>query len=287
MKILLLGLNGFVGRNLYEYFIKKNIDLDAPSHSELDILDEKKILNVLLKNHYDIVINALDSTASNSNYFEDRLRMYCNLAKYSKLYGKMIYFGSGAEYARELPIIKISEKEFDRKIPADTYGFCLYQMCKDAIESKNIYNFRLFGIFGKYELWQQRFISNAICKVLYGYPITIRQDRVIDYLYVDDLCKIVEWAFYNEPVYHHYNIVSGRSYRLSELAGYVKKVLDKDVPIYIAKEGLDDEYTADNSRIISEIKKNSIENIETSICNLSEYYIENIGMINKLNLLYQ
>lgn len=287
MKILILGASGFIGRNMYEFFIKQGFYVDAPSHNKLDVLDGNNVATILKKNHYDVVVNALDSKISNNSYFEDRLRMYCNLAKYSNLYGKMIYFGSGAEYARELPIVKISEEEFDRKIPADTYGFCLYKMCKDAIESNNIYNFRLFGIFGKYELWQQRFISNAICKVLYGYPITIRQDRMIDYLSVDDLCKIVEWAFYNKPMYHHYNIVSGKSYRLSELAGYVKKVLNKDVPVYVAKEGLVDEYTADNSRIMSEIKKISIEDIETSIYNLSEYYIKNIGMINKISLLYQ
>ena len=85
-------------------------------------------------------------------------------------------------------------------------------MTEHARNSKNIYNLRLFGIFGKYELWNQRFISNAICKALFGFPITQRQDVFLDYLHVDDLCKMVRWVIERNPVYHEYNVVSGRKY---------------------------------------------------------------------------
>lgn len=287
MKILVLGSTGFIGKNIFEYLKSRGHDVYAPNHSKIDALDEKSVLEVFDKVHYDIVLNALDRNGNDKNYFENRLRMFQNLAMHNDLYGKMIYFGSGAEYGRELPIHNIEESEIDRVIPKDTYGFCLQQMNDYARKSENIYNFRLFGIFGKYELWNQRFISNAICKAMNGYPITIRQDRYMDYLYIDDLCKIVEWAINNTPKFHDYNAVSGKVYSLYELAETVNHVMHTDVPIYVAKDGYFAEYTANNNRILNEITDFEIENIEVSIDKLAKWYMNNKEKIDREKLLYQ
>ena len=287
MKILVLGSTGFIGKNIFEYLKSRGYDVYAPNHSKIDALDEKSVLEVFDKVHYDIVLNALDRNGNDKNYFENRLRMFQILAMHNDLYGKMIYFGSGAEYGRELPIHNIEESEIDRVIPKDTYGFCLQQMNNYARKSENIYNFRLFGIFGKYELWNQRFISNAICKAMNGYPITIRQDRYMDYLYIDDLCKIVEWAINNTPKFHDYNAVSGKVYSLYELAETVNHVMHTDVPIYVAKDGYFAEYTANNNRILNEITDFEIENIEVSIDKLAKWYMNNKEKIDREKLLYQ
>ncbi len=285
-KILIMGATGFIGKNLYEFLFDR-YDVLAPKREELDILDEKKVYSYIKNNNFDIIINALDIRDTDNLYFEHRLRMFLNIERCSNLYEKMIYFGSGAEYARELPVINIYEEEFDRKIPEDTYGFCLHQMSKYAIKSDNIYNFRLFGIFGRYELWRRRFISNAICKALYDYPITIRQNMIFDYLYVDDLCNIVDWAINNKPMYHDYNVVSGKKIELKELAYLVNKVTEKNVPIYIAKEGMGKEYTASGQRLYSEIPAFKAEDIEKSIAKLAKWYKQNLDLIDRYNLLYQ
>lgn len=287
MKILILGSSGFVGKNMMEYFRKQEYEVYGPGHEELNVLNEHDVYEYLKEKKFDVVVNALDSDGSKKNYMEIRLRMYYNLAKYSSLYGKMIYFGSGAEFGRETSLIRVNESDFDRCIPTDTYGFCLYQMCKDAIRSENIYNLRLFGIFGKYEIWQQRFISNAICKCLMGYPITIRQDRIMDYLHIDDLCKITEWMCIHNPKYHHYNAVSGKSYRLSELAERINKQLNMQLPIYMAMQGDYLEYTADNKQLLNEIRNFDMEDINVSINKLIDYYKKNINQIDRLSLLYQ
>ena len=109
----------------------------------------------------------------------------------------------------------------------------------------------------------------------------------MDYLYIDDLCKIVEWAINNTTKFHDYNAVSGRKYSLYDLAESVRKVMHTDVPIYIAKDGYFNEYTASNKRLLSEMGDFEIENIELSIKKLSEWYIENKSMIIKEKLLYQ
>ena len=285
MNILILGSTGFIGKNILEYLIERGYNVYAPNHKLMDVLDEKGVIDVLKNGQYDVVINALDRNGKENSYFENRLRMFQNLAIHSDLYGKMIYFGSGAEYGRELPVCTIEENQINRVIPSDTY--CLQQMNDYARKSENIYNFRLFGIFGKYELWNQRFISNAICKAMNGYPITIRQDRYMDYLYIDDLCKIVEWAINNTPKFHDYNAVSGKVYSLYELAETVNHVMHTDVPIYVAKDGYFAEYTANNNRILNEITDFEIENIEVSIDKLAKWYMNNKEKIDREKLLYQ
>lgn len=151
MKLLLLGKTGFVGRNLFEYLARLDgFEIDAPGHSELDVLDEASVFARLRQGSYDAVLNCLDRHAvADASYAEERLRMFHNLAHHRDLYGKMIYFGSGAEYGRQLPLESVRECDFGRVIPSDSYGFALYQMSEFSLMSENIYNLRLFGIFGK------------------------------------------------------------------------------------------------------------------------------------------
>lgn len=288
-RILLLGANGFVGHNLADYLTDQlGYAVKKPSHAELDILDEKAVFNYLKKSEYDVVINCLDrNMTADPVYAEQRLRMYYNLAMHSDLYGKMIWFGSGAEYGRQRPLVKITEQEFGRCIPADSYGFALFQMSLHTLASDNIYNFRLFGIFGKYENWQKRFISNGICKALLGYPLTIRQNRIMDYLDVKDLSKIVGWGINNKIPEHAYNITSGKSYSLLDLAHQILERTNKSLPVYIAREGLFPEYTANNSLIVKTMEGFHFREMAESIDDLINYYSSFIEKIDKEKLLYQ
>ncbi len=284
MKILILGSAGFIGKNIQEYFEDK-YEIVAPSHQELDVLDENAIFQCLSKGNFDIVINALDVRDGSIDYFEKRLRMFTNLATHHNLYGKMLYFGSGAEYGKQKDIVQVSEDDLGQVIPSDTYGLCMYTMQQLASQLPNVYNFRLFGIFGKYEIWQRRFISNAICKAIYGFPITIRQNTKFDYLFIDDLCKMVAYFIENKMKYQNYNATSGRIYELYELAQIVKETVGLDYPIFVAKDGYGLEYTSNNDRIVKEIRLD-IEEIMHSINQLTEWYQNRRKQICLGQLLY-
>lgn len=286
MKILLVGRSGFIGHNLYDFLkASGNYDVEAFSHKEFDVLCEEKVAAVLKNGNYDVVLNCLDSTPANG-YMERRLRMYMNLANHNDLYGKMIYFGSGAEFGKREPLHNVSEADIGREVPDDEYGLAMYIMNMITNRSPNIYNLRLFGIFGNYEHWQTRFISNAICKNIMGYPITIRQDRRMSYTDVCDLCKIVEKVIICEPQYHDYNVIPKTTFMLSELANMVNDIGNVNVPIYIAKEGTFSEYTGNNDRIMNEFCP-SFSDMKTSISNLYAFYMQNSDIVDKYNLLYQ
>ena len=288
-KVLIVGANGFVGRNLAEYFTEK-YELYTPSSQELNVLDGNAVEHYIKTHAFDVVLNALDRRMVNVPngdmvYVAERLRMFQNLTRLSDYFGKMLYFGTGAEYGRTMPIKLITEEQFGRIIPEDPYGFLMYTMQMLALTKKNITNFRLFGIFGPYELYKSRFISNAICKALCGYPITIRQNAIFDYLYIDDLGKMTEHFIENSMKHTSYNATSGKYYELTELACMVQNIVNKNIPILIAKPGFKSEYTSSNALILREFR-DTINPIEGHIEKLVDYYKKRINEIDKESLLY-
>lgn len=295
-KILILGSNGFIGKNLKEYLLQSDVEYELflPSRLELDLLDEKAVKSYLRSTYFDVIINAAvcnpvrGNDISKKSEIEQDLRMYFNLRKYNNLYGKMLYFGSGAEFDKSKNIVSVSEDDFLNDIPHTQYGFAKYIIGKDIENSDNIYNLRIFGLFGKYENWKTTFISGACCKALKGLPITIRQNVYFDYLYIDDFCKIVEWFVNNTPQYHTYNVTSGEKIDLVTIAQIINTLSDIEVPVYVCKEGLANEYTASNKRLLKEYG-NKINGFtkEEAIAALMEYYKKNIDIIDLYSLLYE
>ena len=293
--ILLLGGNGFVGKNLKEYFQRKypQWKILSPTSKELNLLDELAVEACLQKGCFDVVIDAAignpmrSSFASSSGELEQDLKMFFNLEKYHHLYGRMLYFGSGAEFDKQKDILSVEESQFENGVPVTQYGLAKYVIGKAIERSENIYNFRIFGLFGKYENWKTTFISGACCKVLKGLPITIRQNVFFDYLYIEDFCQAVAWFVEHQTKFHTYNIVSGKKVDLVTIAEKIKRISGKDVPIYICKDGLAKEYTASNRRFLEECPEFLITDMDTAITELLQYYSGILDSIDTYSLLYQ
>ena len=137
--IFITGAGGFIGRNLEERFSKK-YKLLTPGHKELDLLDEKAVDNFFKKNKVDVVINcAVIGGSRKEEHVEyalsGNLRIFFNLLKNKDRYKKMIHFGSGAEYDKSKPIIKVKETDLEKTIPKDEYGFFKY-VCTKYIEKE-------------------------------------------------------------------------------------------------------------------------------------------------------
>lgn len=294
MRILITGAGGFVGRNLCEYFSsKRTYAVTAATSGELNLLDEDTVYRWLKQTKYDIIIHAsiynprVVSGGREEKELEYDLRMFYNLSKYHELYGKMIYFGSGAEYDKRFPICSVAEDQFENGVPDSSYGLAKYIIGKQIEKSENIYNLRIFGLFGKYENWKKAFISGACCKVLKNLPITIRRNVYFDYLYINDFCDMVErFLLLRKPRYHSYNTVSGKRIDLISLAEIVKQVSGKDVPVVVCEAGLANEYTADNARLLAEIGKVQLTSYEEAVRELYSWYSEHERQIDLLSLLY-
>ena len=143
----------------------------------------------------------------------------------------------------------------------------------------------IFGIFGKNEDWQIRFISNAICKAMFGLPVTLRQNRKFSYLYIDDLMPVLEFFIENDVKHKSYNVVPDQSVELADIANLIKKITSSNVEINIANAGLGLDYTGNNERLKSEMRRLKFTSIQDSAAELYRYYKKNINIIKKELLL--
>lgn len=292
MRILITGASGFVGRNVKEYLENKlDLEIYAPSSKVLDCIDEIAVRKYLTQYNFDVVLHfavygdGIDRSKDGTKVLEYNLRMFLNFANCSTLFGKMIYTGSGAEYDKRYDISMAGEDEIGKTIPIDQYGLMKYIIGKIIDESNNIYNLRLFGIFGKYEYWQTKFISNLCCKAIKGLPLSIRQNCKFDYLWIGDFCRMLERFIYiKEPTYHTYNAVRGKPIELVTLANMIQNISDNK--IFICRKGYANEYTASNKRIIREIPDFEYTDMRESIKALFDYYLEHNNDIDILTLIY-
>ncbi|MEQ8220768.1 MAG: NAD-dependent epimerase/dehydratase family protein, partial [Candidatus Eremiobacterota bacterium] len=166
INILLTGGSGFIGKNIVESFLANKYHIIAPAHKNLDLMDEHKVRDFFKENNIDIVIhsackpghrNAKDPT----NILYSNTRMFFNLVHNSTLYKKMIVIGSGAVYDMRYYRPKMKEDYFGFHVPVDEHGFGRYVCARYIEQVDNIIELRIFGIFGKYEDYAIRFISNT------------------------------------------------------------------------------------------------------------------------------
>lgn len=274
MKIFITGSNGFIGKNLKEHF-QERCDIYCPERQELNLLDSQAVYEYLAKNKFDIVIHCAITLAS----VEENLKMYFNLERYSQSFGKMLCIGSGAEYDKENYIPKMKEEYFGKHTPSDIYGFSKYVIAKD-IESKhrNIYNLRLFGIYGKYEDYKRRFISNNICRALCNLNLSINKNMYFDYLYIDDFSRITEMFINKDVAKRSYNICTGKSIDLLSLAEIIKQIDGRNFPINIKEEGLNAEYSGDNTLFVQEFGEFNFTQPKIAISQLYHWYKDKSGL---------
>lgn len=260
--------------------------IHAPNSKELDISDLESLKNFIEDYDIDIIIHTAHFNKRRRDLNPDievefDLRMFSNLLKVSTQVEKIIHFGSGAEFDKSFDISNIQESEFGRSIPTFPYGLSKYLTNILTYSKPNIYNLRLFGLFGKYEDWRMYFISNACCKALFDLPITIRQDCYFDYMHINDLYRIIEWFIDATPKYQDYNICTGSRILLSDIAEIIRTVSKKEhLEINILNEGLNKEYTGSNERLLNEMGEIRFEDLNESISKLYKWYSSNSVQID-------
>ncbi|MCD8212695.1 MAG: NAD-dependent epimerase/dehydratase family protein, partial [Campylobacter sp.] len=194
MNLFITGGGGFIGKHLKEFLIRKysGFNIFSPSSSELNLSNEENVSKFIRANDIDIIIHLANKgggrdTINFTNVIEYNLRIFFNIVKNRSYVKKIISFGSGAEYSKQKPIVNISEDEYNNMLPIDGYGF-YKAITSHYIElCDNIVQLRLFGVYGEYENYKYKFITNAIVKNLLHIPIVINQNVFFDYIYVNDL----------------------------------------------------------------------------------------------------
>jgi GDP-L-fucose synthase len=285
MRVLITGGTGFIGKNLVEQ-LASDFDLLAPRHAELDLLDERAVAEFLNSHRPDAVVhcatkpghrNAKDPTG----LLDANTRMFFNLTGRKELFGRMILLTSGLIYDHRHYRPKMAENYFGTHVPVDESGYSKYLCARYAERLDNVVELRPFGVFGKYEDWEIRFISNSICKTLFDLPVTLRQNRRFDYIFVDDLVKVVRYFLLNDPLHKAYNITPDHAVELKSLAEMVVRISGKDLPIRIVQPGLGVEYSGDNARIKAEVPGFPFTPLESAVRSLYGWYADHRHLIRR------
>jgi UDP-glucose 4-epimerase len=277
IKLLILGGNGFIGRNLVAHFgALGDYQVLAPRRAELNLLDCLQVQSYMVEHHPDAVV----SSAVNIQSVPENLQIYFNLERCSDHYGKLITLGSGAEYDMRHYHPMMAESYFRTHIPADTYGLSKFVVASDIERNgKRAVNLRGFGIFGRHEDYTRRFISNNICRALCGFDVSMYMNMRFDYLYVEDLARILELFIQHEPRARNYNICTSRPYELLELAEMVRAVHGApNTGLIVREPGMKPEYSGDNTRFQQEFGPFEFTDMRRSIEALYAWYRDEVDL---------
>ena len=269
MKILVLGSNGFIGRNLVSYFSSRPYEVLAPKRTTLDLLDQDSTEAYLREQRPDVVINCAITIHS----AETNLHIYYNLERCAGLFGRLLNVGSGAEYAPKYYLPSMSESYFGQNVPADTYGISKYCIARDIEQSAfDFINLRVFGIFGAHEDHSRRFISNNICSSIRDQTITVNRNSIFDYLDVLDFAQITERFLTLNARHKSYNVCTATPYALVDLAKIIDQQSRRKNTVTIVDGKVNTVYTGNNNRLIEEIGDFAFTPMEDSVRRLFDWY---------------
>lgn len=294
--VFISGGNGYIGKNLKASF-PNNYQIFAPPRKVLELADSCAVSDYFKKNSsFDAVVNCAAAGVANSSnktpediVFEN-LKSFGNLFQQRARYKRFIQIGSGAEYGKPFQKAYVTEEECGLAIPSDPYGMSKFysgQALENQGEIGKVVNLRLFGIFGPYEDYRVRFISNNIVRSLIGLPIIVMQDAIFDYIYINDLIYILEKFIEKPAPYVSYNIASGQSYLLSELALLIKDIANNKYNVEIRNEDVKEQYTASNARLKAFLPADfKFTPIKIAIEKMVKWYADNLSTLSKEALKY-
>ena len=266
MKILIIAKNSFLAKQIKDYFLNSEYDLYFSSREDFDLTSAEQTRNFFNVRHYDVVVNCainggIRGKEDTLQDFLNNIQMFKNLVDNRDGFGKLINFGSGAEFDRSLDIDSCSEEQIFTRSPKDYYGLSKNIITRIIYKYDKFFNIRIFGCFGKHEK-EGRFLMTNIKNALSNEPLNVHQDRFMDYISADDLCKILKFYFDNDIklLPKDLNAVYKKKYTLKQLAKMVKFHLNSESEILIQQEGLANSYTGSSERLSKmDIKLSGLE----------------------------
>jgi GDP-L-fucose synthase len=295
MKILVTGGSGFIGRNLVEH-LQESHEVLAPTHAELELTDDQAVRAWFAQHEVDVVVHGAvrpghRAAVDPSRQLWSNLRMFFNLMACGDRFRRLVFLSSGAVYDIRRPLRHAKEEELGASIPEDEHGLSKYVIgsyldTRPPWAVPEVVELRLFGVFGRYEDYGIRFISNAVCKCLFDLPITLRQNRTFSYLYVDDLGPVVERFLEGPHVHAAYNVAPPWTDDLRDLALTVRRRSGKELPVAVAAPGEGRPYSASGERLAAEFPGIRFTPTERAVDELYSWYEARRDTIDRDVLLF-
>ena len=209
MNILITGTSGFLSKEFIDYFSRYNII----TCDRFKLLNPNYLATTVKENNVKIILHtSWAGVGSGTN--EDlkfNLKVQHNLESCSNLVDKIFIFGSGAEFFSEVNNYVLGKKYVNQSSKKYT----------------NIINLRLFGCFGKHEN-DSRFIKNSVSRIKKHSPVIINQDKRMDFFFVEDLCRVIEYCIRNKECPNLIDCVYEEKKTLTDIAAFLNDLFGLD-----------------------------------------------------------
>ena len=259
-KIFIAGHNGMVGSALVRYLKLYNVKIITKEKKELDLLDQKKVLNFFKKNKIDQVYLAaakVGGIIANNNYpanfIYENLMIQTNIIHSSYVSGikKLLFLGSSCIYPKKAKQPIKEEKLLTGKLEPTNEPYAIakiagIKMCESynrqyGLDYRSIMPTNLYGPGDNYHDEDSHVIPGLINRfhkakmnkskkvVIWGSGKPKRE-----FLYVDDLAKasihlmnkdIRTYRKFSTPMSSHVNVGSNIEITINELAKKIKKIV--------------------------------------------------------------
>lgn len=231
MKILVTGSKGSVGRCVCRNLISEGYTVfDLPNSSEFDLSNSHQVNEYFKDREFDVVIHLATRGGSRLikypwSIVDENLSMYYNLFSNRNRYKKLLSFGSGAEL-----------RSLD-----EPYAYSKSVIRKSILNNEKFHNLRIYNSFDENEL-DTRFIKSNILNYINKKPIRIYEDKFVDFMYTEDVYKIIKKYIEQESLEKEIDCVYSEKYKLSDVANIINGLEDHRVDVIIDKSESFDDY---------------------------------------------
>ena len=253
MKYLITGANGFLAKELKDYWSTTDIELTTITRQQVDLTNSEAVKNYFANNKFDVVVHTAvrggrRGDPNSINQLFDNLKMFDNLLAAQESYKFLFNFGSGAEFDRRNPVDNCPESSVHTATPLDYYGLSKNLITKKILEmNENVYNLRLFGCFGPHEE-EQRLLKNSFRRTQSNNQPIVYQDKKMDYFFSHDVARVIDAVVLagDKQINKDINLCYDHKYLLSELVEMMTGVRP-----HIELSHLSGPYTGQNDRLKS------------------------------------
>jgi len=240
MKVLITGGNGYIAKSIYNILSKK-YTITTISRNDFNLEDTEQTDKWFENKTFDAVIHTAIKGGSRLEIEKDNisdlnLKMFNNLLLNKDKFKKLISFGSGAEFFLEHTPYGKSKKIINKKIN----------------NINNFYNLRVFGVFDKEEK-DTRFIKANILRYLNKQPMQILTNKIMDFIYMEDLVSIVDYYLQHDNLIKEINCCYEQKYTLKNIADIINQLDSYKVDINIQNKNILEFYCGESSLPIDTI----------------------------------